>query len=192
LPENSRLLRDRFRKSKSQGRSLGSVADYHYPYPSGFDAGLKFNYGSYVTVINPDQSGEPGSGQGRRLVCSGGFMVRTLDFTMARLDHLEWKRKLKSSLDDCGKPAEGQAISHEDCELGKWLYLCGLEKYGRFSLMWELERTHEELHSIAKSIIRMRDSGDRIGARQEFSKMGPISDKVIDLLMEVEKQVAGS
>jgi methyl-accepting chemotaxis protein len=125
-------------------------------------------------------------------VCSGGFVVRTLDFTMARLDHLEWKRKLKSSLEDCGRTAEGQAISHEDCELGKWLYLYGLEKYDHFSLMWELEKTHEELHSIAKSIIGMKDSGDQIGAKQEFCKMGPISDKVIALLMEVEKQVAGS
>jgi len=118
--------------------------------------------------------------------------VRTLDFTMARLDHLEWKRKLKSSLEDCGKTSEWQEISHGDCELGKWLYSRGLEKYDHFSLMWELERTHEELHSIAKSIIEMRDSGDRVGAKQEFSKMGPISDKVIALLMEVEKQVAGS
>jgi len=125
-------------------------------------------------------------------VCSGGQMVRTLDFAMARLDHLEWKRKLKSSLEDRGNPSEGLAISHRDCDLGKWLYLHGLEKYDHFPLMMELERTHEELHSIAKDVIRMRDSGDRVGAKQEFSKMRPISDKVIALLMELEKQVAGS
>jgi hypothetical protein len=118
--------------------------------------------------------------------------VRTLDFTMARLDHLEWKRKLKSSLEDRGKSFEPLPISHQDCELGKWLYLHGLEKYDHFPLMRELEKTHEELHSIAKSILQMRDSGDRIGAKQEFSRMGPISDKVIALLMEIEKQVAGS
>lgn len=119
-------------------------------------------------------------------------MVRTLDFTMARLDHLEWKNKLKSSLEDTGKPSEEPAISHHDCELGKWLYSYGLERYGRIPLMEELERVHEELHSIAKSVIQMRDSGDRIGAKQEFSKMGPISDKVIALLMEAENRVAGN
>jgi methyl-accepting chemotaxis protein len=118
--------------------------------------------------------------------------VRTLDFAMARLDHLEWKRKLKSSLEDAGEPSEGLAISHKDCELGKWLYCHGLVKYDHLPLMWELERTHEELHSVAKSIKQMRDAGDRIGAKQQFSKMGPVSDKVIALLMEIEKQVAGS
>jgi hypothetical protein len=38
----------------------------------------------------------------------------------------------------------------------------------------------------------MRGLGDGIGAKQEFSRVGPISDKLIALLMELEKQVAGS
>jgi methyl-accepting chemotaxis protein len=119
-------------------------------------------------------------------------MVYTLDFTMARLDHVNWKSYLRSSLEENGKPSQEPAISHQDCELGKWLHSHGLKKYGGFPLMWELDRTHEELHSMATRIIRMRDSGDRVGAKYEFSKMKPISDKVIALLMEVEKQVAGS
>lgn len=119
-------------------------------------------------------------------------MVRTLDFTMARLDHLEWKNKLKSSLEDRKRLSAEVVISPQDCELGRWLYLHGLEKYAHFPLMMELEREHKELHSIAANIVQMRDAGDQIGARQEFSKIGPISDKVIALLMEVEKQVAGS
>ncbi len=118
--------------------------------------------------------------------------MHTLDFTVARLDHLEWKGKLRSSLEDGGNHSEGLAISHRDCDLGKWLYLHGLEKYDHFPLMVELERTHEELHSIAKNVIRMRDSGDRSGAKEEFGKMRPLSDKVIALLMELEKQVAAT
>jgi hypothetical protein len=58
--------------------------------------------------------------------------------------------------------------------------------------MRELEITHQQLHSIAKNILRMRASGDRVGAKEGFSKMRPISDKLIALLMELEKQVAGS
>lgn len=34
---------------------LGSTVDYHFH--SGFDTGLKFNYGSYVDLIRPDQTG---------------------------------------------------------------------------------------------------------------------------------------
>lgn len=68
--------------------------------------------------------------------------MRTLDFTMARLDHLEWKRKLKSSLEDAGEPSEWLAISHKDCDLGKWLYSRGLQKYDHYPLILELERAH--------------------------------------------------
>ena len=118
--------------------------------------------------------------------------MRTLDFTMARLDHLEWKRKLKSSLEDSGGPSEVLAISHKDCELGKWLYSRGLQQYDHYPLILELEKTHEELHSIAKDVLKKRNSGDRPGAREEFSKIRPISDKVIALLMELEQQVAAS
>jgi methyl-accepting chemotaxis protein len=116
--------------------------------------------------------------------------VRTLDFAVARLDHLEWIRKLKQSLDDRGDFSGALAISQRDCDLGKWLYSRGLEKYDRFPLILELERTHQELHSIAENVIQMRDSGDRAGAKEEFSKMRPISEKVIALLMELERQVA--
>lgn len=48
------------------------------------------------------------------------------------------------------------------------------------------------MHAIAEETVRKGDSGDRPGAREEFRKMRPISDKVIDLLMELEKQVAAS
>lgn len=34
---------------------LGSTVDYHFH--SGFDIGLRFNYGSYVDIIRPDQTG---------------------------------------------------------------------------------------------------------------------------------------
>ena len=119
-------------------------------------------------------------------------MVRTLDFSMARLDHLEWKSKLKSSLAEGENHSEGLAISHRDCELGKWLYSRGLQKYDHYPLILELERTHQDLHLIARRIMEMRDSGDRDGARQEFRRMAQLSDELIAQLMELETQVADS
>jgi hypothetical protein len=46
---------------------LASSTNYHFP--SGFDTGLKFNYGSYVDTIRPDQTG--------RLRSYIGFVGRT-------------------------------------------------------------------------------------------------------------------
>lgn len=117
--------------------------------------------------------------------------MRTLDFALARSRHLDWRTKLKSFLEGLGTLSEAEATSHKDCELGKWLYSQGLHKYGSAPSMKELEQRHAELHSIIRRIVQMKNAGDVDGADHEFKKVRPISDKVMGLLNEVEKQVRG-
>jgi methyl-accepting chemotaxis protein len=115
----------------------------------------------------------------------------TLDFALARSRHLDWRIKLKSFLDGLSTLSEAEATSHKDCELGKWLYSQGLNKYGSAPSMKELEQTHAELHSTIRRVLQMKKAGDVDGAEHEFKRVRPISDKVIGLLNEVEKQLGG-
>ena len=46
-----------------------------------------------------------------------------------------------------------------------------------------------ELHSTIGRIVQMKKAGDVNGAEQEFQKVRPISDKLMGLLNELEKQV---
>jgi methyl-accepting chemotaxis protein len=116
--------------------------------------------------------------------------VADIDFLIAQSKHLEWKFKLRSFLEGCAKwtLTEGQATSHKECELGRWLYSHGLEKYGGFPATRELERTHEELHSTIKRIVEMKHAGNQAGER-ESSEVEPLSKKIIALLEQMEKQV---
>ena len=57
--------------------------------------------------------------------------------------------------------------------------------------MKELEQDHAELHSTIRRVVQMKNAGDADGAEREYAKVGPISDKVMGLLNEVEKQVGG-
>jgi methyl-accepting chemotaxis protein len=111
----------------------------------------------------------------------------TLDFALARSKHLDWKRSLRSFLEGHRTLTEAQAISHKDCELGKWLYAEGLQKYRHLSSMAELEQTHVELHAVVRRVVQMKHAGDEAGAKQEFSRLGPVSDRIVQLLKDVEQ-----
>ena len=110
-----------------------------------------------------------------------------LDFAVARFKHLDWKRRLRSFLDGRYTLTKAQATSHKDCELGKWLYAEGLKKYGHLAGMQELEQTHVELHAIVKKVVQLKNAGNADAAQQEFSRLAPVSDKVIKLLNAVEQ-----
>jgi methyl-accepting chemotaxis protein len=117
--------------------------------------------------------------------------MANIDLLIAQSKHLEWKFKLRSFLEGCEKwtLTEGQATSHKECELGRWLYSHGLEKYGGFSATRELERTHEELHSTIKRVVQMKRAGNQAEVEEESSKVEPFSHKIVALLEQLEKQV---
>lgn len=111
------------------------------------------------------------------------------DFAVARVMHIAWKSSLRSFLDGKESLTEEQAVSHKDCDLGKWLYSDGMASYGSMPEVQELEKIHTELHSIVKRTIEMKRSGDSSAAENELSKLEPISQKIFSLLVEIEKKV---
>ncbi len=113
----------------------------------------------------------------------------SLDFSSARIKHATWKLKLRDFLD--GKPGltANQATSHRDCDLGKWLYSEGLSKYATILDMKTLEKEHEKLHQLIKTIVDLKNSGKAKEAEAEFLKVEPVSNRIIELLKSVEAKV---
>ena len=114
-------------------------------------------------------------------------LVKSLDFASARTKHLSWKTRLRGFLDGEEALSEEQAVSHRDCDLGKWLYAEGLKKYGKHAEMQELERTHAEMHSVIRDIVSHKNNGGNELAEKAFSKIGPLSEAIIGLLTELEE-----
>jgi methyl-accepting chemotaxis protein len=115
--------------------------------------------------------------------------MAVLNFSAARSQHLAWKAKLQDFLEGRATLTEKQAASHTDCELGKWLYSTGLDRFGSLTGTKELEKVHAEMHATIKRIIQLKAAGNSAAAAQEFNKVGPASDKVISLLKGMEVQV---
>jgi methyl-accepting chemotaxis protein len=116
--------------------------------------------------------------------------MSSVDFTMAKMRHQNWRLRLRSHLDGREKIDISEAVSPRDCALGKWLYSEGMVKYGSLAEMRKLESVHATMHGMVKRIIELDASGRKDDARQEFQKIGPLSEEIIELLTALEKQVA--
>ncbi|QWR78768.1 methyl-accepting chemotaxis protein [Candidatus Magnetomonas plexicatena] len=114
----------------------------------------------------------------------------SFDFSNARSKHLAWKSRLRDFLDGKESLTESQAVSHKDCDLGKWLYSKGLSSFGNIPEMMTLEKIHEELHSIVKDIVRLKHSGNTSAAEEQYNHIGPMSQEIIGLLTAIEKKVS--
>lgn len=114
------------------------------------------------------------------------------DFALARMKHQSWRLRLRAHLDGGEKIATSEAISPKDCALGKWLYSEGMSTYGSLAEMKTLETVHASMHALVKRILELDASGKKDSARQEFEKIGPLSDQIVGLLTTLEKRVAVS
>ena len=116
--------------------------------------------------------------------------MNSMTFKTFKIKHRAWKTRLKDFLEGKGGLTEAQAVSHKDCDLGKWMYAEGMNQCGTIPEMKTLEKVHIKLHDTVKRIVLLKNQGRTADAEAEYLKIGPISDEVVDLLTAVEKKVA--
>ena len=112
-----------------------------------------------------------------------------LDLSRAKSAHLDWKNRLRSFLDGRSSLSQAQAVSHQDCVLGKWYYGEGLGKFGHIPEMAEIEAPHTELHQLIKGIIGAKEQGDLDEAERLYGQVEPLSKRIVALLDRIEQQV---
>jgi methyl-accepting chemotaxis protein len=110
------------------------------------------------------------------------------DFSSARSKHLAWKPRLRGFLDGNGDLTEAEAISHRDCDFGKWLYARGLKDFGHLRQMQKLERIHEQMHRQVKILVQAKNAGDTKRANVILDEVGKLSERVVELLHIVEHE----
>lgn len=113
-----------------------------------------------------------------------------LDFTAARMAHMEWKRKLRRFLDGKEKMDIKQAVSHHDCVLGKWLDSHGMQAHGHLPEMQHLYKNHETMHAVIKDVINLKHDDQGVQAEQKFQEVSSLSVGIVNDLNHVEEQAA--
>ncbi len=127
---------------------------------------------------------DPGTDAASQVVSRGELM----DFETAREKHHQWLGRLKELLAGKTTMTVEQAGSPRECALGKWLYGVGLKEYGSIPEMRMLEQTHKNFHEVVREVIASTVNRNEEQANEAFAQVTPLSQKVIALLHNVEKQ----
>ena len=111
-----------------------------------------------------------------------------LDFSLAKTKHLSWKTRVRGYLDGKSTLTEKEAVSHHDCDFGKWYYSEGLKEYGHLSALRAVEDPHAALHAAIREVIRHKETGNDSAAEESYAKIENCSHKVVELLGQAEAQ----
>lgn len=116
-----------------------------------------------------------------------------IDFLTAKANHINWRIRLLNYLE--GKEeslSHEEVLSHTDCRLGKWIYAQGIGKYGQLKDMQQLEEIHKQLHEAIAKVVVLKGQGKYAEAEAEYEKMKQLSEKLIQTLKALDKQVEAS
>jgi methyl-accepting chemotaxis protein len=92
-----------------------------------------------------------------------------MNFSKTINDYLSWKIRFKGYLTGQAMISESEIVSHEDCDLGRWLYSKGLSQYGAIPEIARLEKVHMRLHKSVLNIVKMGNNiGDFGSAHKEL------------------------
>jgi len=113
----------------------------------------------------------------------------TLNIAAAKSKHLSWKTRIRSFLDGKESLTMNQAVSHRDCDLGKWIYSEGITHLGGSETFDKLEKCHAGLHADIKEIIALKDKGKNNQAEEHYRSIETASGKVVRYLSTIEKEL---
>ncbi|MCF0054300.1 PAS domain S-box protein [Dyadobacter sp. CY356] len=112
-----------------------------------------------------------------------------LDFERAKAKHILFKTQLRSML--YGVEADEFSVtSHEECEVGKWIYNHALERYGYIPEMHDLEKVHHKIHDCANELLGLYRNGEVEKAREGLSSMELIAGNLTTLLSVIKVKVS--
>lgn len=114
----------------------------------------------------------------------------SFDFGSAKAAHRAWKTRLRAYLNgDSDALDPDKVASDRQCELGRWYFGAGKQKFGHLPAMQEIEEPHRQLHSKVKEIIDLKQAGQGEQAERELGEVGRLSDRIVALLDRVEREV---
>jgi len=116
-------------------------------------------------------------------------MSEKVSFEQARIKHATWKVTVRDFLDDKIKLESDKIVSHTLCDLGKWYYSEGKEKYGTLEAMRQMEVKHEKLHKIIRDIYDFKMCNDLDMVEDLYFDLMDTSDKVVFFLQQAENEI---
>jgi len=114
----------------------------------------------------------------------------SFDFESAKAAHRAWKTRVRAHLNGDEDAIDPEHIaSDRQCALGRWYFGAGKQKFGHLSEMQAIEEPHRQLHAKVKEIVDLKQAGETDQAERELETVNRLSDRIVTLLDQVERQV---
>ena len=97
----------------------------------------------------------------------------------AKTAHLAWKGRLRDFLDGTHLLTTEQVVSHKHCDLGKWYYTEGVDRFGDVSEFRAIESPHEKIHQLIHRVVDLKEKGDEAGAEAAFQEVTDLSGEIV-------------
>jgi hypothetical protein len=98
-----------------------------------------------------------------------GAMIGGLNFMTAIDYHMRWKSRLESYINGNGKEdlRVDMVCRDDECDLGKWIYGRGGERYAGIDTFGEMKTQHAQFHACAGKVLAVA----RLGQKEEALRM---------------------
>lgn len=85
---------------------------------------------------------------------------------LAEVNHRQWLNNLRTWIgSDPMQRGPAPAMNGHECNFGHWYYGEGGKRYGHLAEFRAAEARHEELHQLARDLVRLSDAGDIAASR---------------------------
>lgn len=112
-----------------------------------------------------------------------------IELEMAKSVHRAWRVRIRDFLDGKTALSLEEASSHDECDLGRWCNSTGRENFGHLSSMQQLQKPHEQLHSLIRQIIEARSQGNSQEAERMFEQVELFSEQIVGLLDQLIAEI---
>ncbi|WP_192821662.1 CZB domain-containing protein [Rufibacter sp. LB8] len=116
-------------------------------------------------------------------------LIGKFDFEQARIKHVLFKSKIRALLYGANIDKD-PILSSTQCSLGKWIYDVAMPSIGHWPEMDELERVHDQMHTIARDLWHQYQQGQEEAARAGLALIDETAVKLLHLLDQLEQKTA--
>ncbi|RVU31615.1 methyl-accepting chemotaxis protein [Neptunomonas marina] len=102
-----------------------------------------------------------------------------IELAVALSAHQAWKMRLRAFLDGKSTLSKEQAVSHKECDFGRWYYGDGHSICSQLSPLRAIEKPHEELHRLIGEIVSAKEQGDLQRAERSYQRVCELSDEIV-------------
>ena len=116
----------------------------------------------------------------------------SVDFARVKMAHRSWRVRLRRFLDGSEDIDPAKLGSHQECELGKWIYADAMPNHGNLPDVQALESTHKAMHALVRDVVQLKHAGKSDEAEKKFAQVTQAGEEVVGLITKVEEKVKGA